>query len=735
MLDADPAELVRPPTSERITMYLENHEEAFADFLAQNASFWTEHGGAAVKDGCIYVDLAHDNPAYLLTNLWIAKYLQRQLGARVVGLTGGWPKSLPHFNPTAVRRLAESFLVDEVRELDAHEFDDPSLSSAFAGAIEGLKGKDLRRAVLSFGADVDPDIGWVLYDSWIRQERVATLEHSSDELLACARWVIRARRGVQSIMAEETALATVVGHYHYSPYAWMARESVAKGAPVYFQSLLLPVSVRRFATLQDFRRGRGADFVVRYKSEVLDKLRDDQLEPFRRRMFDVQSGVRQFFRTVRKVGVVASRDDALRELGLDPSLPTVGIYAPALCGPPHCFGPLLFDDNGDWLTSTLAIAGDTPAVNFLVKAHPQDATYDTSGLVVNCAASYGMYANIRFLGQDSSPEQVAVMCDLAVTISGTPGYELAAQGVPTLAAGPSRYSDLGFCIDVTSLDAYRAWLSNPQRAALDAEQAREALAFMFFEMFAGRSQSLFLPQTQLAGSVQFWSEAARRLRACLPEEDPLWRNLSHMLSSDLPFLLNVDVLETRGVASSPRTNTEVALAGLHAIGLRVQRRHDDDLREAQLAIRLAKAEVQQMSTFIDAVLGPSRKLQFGIDEPGNSFLRHGWSGVERGGVWTDGGFATIDLPQLPQGVVLVLECVGFISEESPERVVSFRYGDGLLVDVVFRAHEEEQEVRVSTGAGDCSGGLQIFIRNPSVAIGGERKLGLWLKAIGVAPGG
>src|SRR5690606_27875219 len=75
-----------PLITQASTMYLENQEPEFTAFLAESTSFWRQHTGfPGGADANIYVDWAHDNPAYLLTNLWIAKYLQRLRPARLIG--------------------------------------------------------------------------------------------------------------------------------------------------------------------------------------------------------------------------------------------------------------------------------------------------------------------------------------------------------------------------------------------------------------------------------------------------------------------------------------------------------------------------------------------------------------------------------------------------------------------------------------------------------------------------
>jgi hypothetical protein len=214
---------------------------------------------------------------------------------------------------------------------------------------------------------------------------------------------------------------------------------------------------------------------------------------------------------------------------------------PALCGAPHCFGPLPFDDLGDWLRKSLAIALELPGVNFLIKRHPQDSVFDTGNLVGELQNVYGEAPNINFLGDDTPSSTLANVCDVVVTVSGTAGYDMAVRGIPTIAAGPSRYSGLGFAEEAPDLQAYHALLRKTGTYKLSDEQRLRALTFAFFELASGRSVSLFLPQGRSAGTAALWEEAERNLRSRFIEEDPLYRNIRQMVADDLPFLLNGDV--------------------------------------------------------------------------------------------------------------------------------------------------------------------------------------------------
>src|SRR5581483_1791297 len=130
-------------------MNIQGHEPKFRSFLAQNALFWRENTGyPRDEDSRLYVDLAHDNPAYLLTNLWVAKYLQRLRGGRLIGLAHGWMKPCPAYRFELVRELAHSFLVEEVIDLDSGPDEASDLTQRFAAAVGDLRGGSLRKAIL-----------------------------------------------------------------------------------------------------------------------------------------------------------------------------------------------------------------------------------------------------------------------------------------------------------------------------------------------------------------------------------------------------------------------------------------------------------------------------------------------------------------------------------------------------------------------------------------------------------
>jgi hypothetical protein len=526
-------------------MYIDNSQSEYEDFLRENREFWVANAMPDVRSrGHIFVDMCHDHPGYLLANLWCAKYIQRVQGGSLIGVASRWDKACPHYHIDRLRELAMSFLLDDFIDLDETFREDGETLDELGSLLRRHEGAELRKAILSLDTARDPDLGWILYDTWLRQERTASFETGNSEMLDCARTVLHVRRAVREAMAEAPVSAAVVGHYHYSPYSFIALEAARRSAPVYFQSLLTPCSLRRFASLDDVRRGRPSDFPTVYRDYFLPRIQPDHLAQMAQRYFSIQAGSRHFLKSAKRMQSVKSREDYLLEYELDPALPTVCFYAPALCAPTHCYGPFMFDDNGDWLQKSLAFAATVQRVNYLVKRHPQDETFDTQNLIGSLAQVYGGVKNIHFISAPIAAAQMAALCDLVVTVSGTPAYEMAAHGVRTVASGPSRYSGLAFADEPKTQQEYYGLLANVERRALDEQRRIAALQFAFLELAAGRSKSYFLPPLHRVSTAEFWEEGVRNLRAGWISEDPLYRNIQLMITRDMPMLFNADILET-----------------------------------------------------------------------------------------------------------------------------------------------------------------------------------------------
>lgn len=161
---------------------------------------------------------------------------------------------------------------------------------------------------------------------------------------------------------------------------------------------------------------------------------------------------------------IKSAKEARQQLDLDPDKKTAVIFSHVLWDGTFFYGDSLFEDYETWLVETVKAACANPAVNWVVKLHP-DLVWKLNG---SGRAGHMLETNAIDDAVGRLPEHVKIVppetdistytffkiTDYCLTVRGTIGIEMAMHGVPVLTAGTGRYSELGFTIDSGSTAEY-----------------------------------------------------------------------------------------------------------------------------------------------------------------------------------------------------------------------------------------------------------------------------------------
>ncbi len=228
-----------------------------------------------------------------------------------------------------------------------------------------------------------------------------------------------------------------------------------------------------------------------------------------------------FNRQKRRYG---SANEFCREMGLDPGLPTVFVMLHAFNDFPHSHfaRPMLFQDYYVWFQRTLQIARRVSGVNWVFKEHPAAVYYVTRDLDLDAVFAAERDPHIDFLGRDAdfNAASVAVIASAVVTCQGTAGMEYSCLGIPSVLAGESPYSGLGFSVEPQTIAEYEQQLKQiATLPRLTAAQVRRARAALYFELYMlQQAPFLFcpfytLPEIREMTPERFWTEAAAHLRA------------------------------------------------------------------------------------------------------------------------------------------------------------------------------------------------------------------------------
>lgn len=185
------------------------------------------------------------------------------------------------------------------------------------------------------------------------------------------------------------------------------------------------------------------------------------------------------------------RSRARQLLGIQDNDTVVIVFSHILYDSLFFYGNDLFDTYSEWLRETVTAAIRNTRVKWFIKVHPSnmwrgelksflDGKYEEERIIESLSSA--LPAHVRLIAADNSwsPLTWISLADVGVTVRGTAGIEMAAQGKTVITAGMGRYEDGGFCIAPESKRAYLEQLRNlgPQSSIPD-HLARNAQLYLF----------------------------------------------------------------------------------------------------------------------------------------------------------------------------------------------------------------------------------------------------------------
>lgn len=180
-----------------------------------------------------------------------------------------------------------------------------------------------------------------------------------------------------------------------------------------------------------------------------------------------------------------TRAQLVSDLGLDRNKKIAVVFSHVLWDGNLFYGDDLFKDNGDWFIETLKAACANDKLTWLIKLHPANVWKRSYEKVTSEYAEVNLIrrkigmlpAHVKILPADTDVSTYSLFqsIDYGITIRGTVGMELPCFGVPCVTAGTGRYAGLGFTVDPTSVEEYKAVLEKLQTLApLTPEQILRA---------------------------------------------------------------------------------------------------------------------------------------------------------------------------------------------------------------------------------------------------------------------
>ena len=513
------------------------------DFLTTNKEFWEKFLPAEtpLSANSIIVELLVGHIGYLMSNCIIAKYLQKRLKTRIIGIL---PPQKNTANHGFTRNIAQSYGINEFIDYDldigfnfnmnASNFDQSNL-------------KSLRTEFINMEFD-GVQLGDLAYDNYLRNTGRGTLEKIDSEVINYLAAAIRDYMFYDMIIKQHHVIATVQGHTVYN-FGAMARAALKNGAVVYGKKPGgNPLTVRRYTNLTEKRQYEFRLTQDEF-SQLLSTQKEVAVHKGQQLMNDrIKGATNSEFSGAYGAGKkLYSREELINKLNLVADKPTVCIMSHVLPDAPHAFDSMLYNDYYEWLEETLHAIKDIPEINWLVKEHPHLEHYNPKHSATELTTPFvKKYPHINLTPEDLDTNSLLSVVNAIVTCSGTAGLEFSSHGIPCVLAGQSHYSGFGFTIEPQSKTEYLNQLKNISKLErLSREKIDLALAYAYAFFKLVRVNCTLLPNVSYRffdkmNINQTLKDATEILKNTTPEDDPVYINFNRQLDTNAAHLMDFD---------------------------------------------------------------------------------------------------------------------------------------------------------------------------------------------------
>lgn len=289
------------------------------------------------------------------------------------------------------------------------------------------------------------------------------IEKDAIRTLVYAREAVRAARALLRDVAPATVIFTETG---YTPHGELFAVAVEKGMnPIqYIHSQRLDaITFKRYKTLENMVDPVSISRKSWKRLQAMPWTPEEE-NAFMKEMESHYRNQTWFTFLVSRDKTYKSPEEVRALLGLDSAKKTAVIFSHVVWDASFYYGKNLFNDYDDWLVQTVKVACENPAVQWVIKLHP-DYIWQTKFMkeksemrdMIAILANVGTlppHVTIVPPDTDISTYSFFGVADFCLTVRGTVGLECPCFGITVFAAGRGRYSDLGFTEDFLNKEEY-----------------------------------------------------------------------------------------------------------------------------------------------------------------------------------------------------------------------------------------------------------------------------------------
>jgi hypothetical protein len=184
----------------------------------------------------------------------------------------------------------------------------------------------------------------------------------------------------------------------------------------------------------------------------------------------------------------AGTETLVERLGLDGSKPLALLCANVCCDSIVLGRTRTFRSMGDWIRRTIDFFAGRPDWQLVIRAHPGERVMQPVESVESIVRHHrpgALPPNIRLVLPNDPVNTYSLMrvARLGLVYNSTTGLEMAAAGLPVVAAGPAHYLGKGFTLDPETAEEYVRALSAVLGGKQQITPRQTVLACCYFDLY------------------------------------------------------------------------------------------------------------------------------------------------------------------------------------------------------------------------------------------------------------
>ena len=527
---------------------------------------------------CILVDLSHDWPEYLLYNLLVGKFLQRQHGCRLVGLalhTKVIETSCSRYSLADIKALAGAFGINDIVYLAREDFETWNKRHARHLSEYLVTGDPNSFEEKLFGHKSEGyNTFQTAYESTLRGFLTTRFSGTKDpRFLTSLGETLQVQAVLDEVFSHYQITAVVTGHTSYNPWRLLCEKAQDCNAGLYYLFISRTVALWKLPQDRKLRPDEWREQANQRSFEAIELNETAQAFFNFGAPLHAQTGAERLsFALKNPTARQMLRASIRQQLGIAAQAKVYTLYAHTFSDIPLCASQA-FPDLAAWYEETLAYARNRTDITWIIKPHPLDKVYDTTGFIAQSKSACQNFPHIKFADDSLSRHELLAITDLAITVRGSIGFEAPMLGIPALCAGRGPYSACKTASIVTDKASYFTALE--VSPALKPEALTHARCYYYFDQLVGDvPSSAFVPAgTYFRDQTLFLAESCRNLQSYRMELDPFYHafvklqsepygRATRILGPVLPHTATHHRTKFSFIACS--SDVECLIAGFHA---------------------------------------------------------------------------------------------------------------------------------------------------------------------------